>query len=96
MVADDNSGALAPSKNPKNQTDHRERDEPNLSVQSEERHRPTPRSLDIPIEGHAALANTFTSDIDQQKLIKELKSDVETLREQLRLLSKRMEKLENK
>jgi hypothetical protein len=56
----------------------------------------TSSSYHIPTENHATSSHAFTSDIDQQKLIKGLQSEVAILREDLKSLSKRIEKLENK
>jgi hypothetical protein len=96
MVAGQNNGAQASlSGKLKNHADDREQDEAQLSEQSEGQRRSTYSPYDIPREGHAAIAHTFTSDIDQQKLIKELRSDVDILREELKSLSKRIEILEN-
>ena len=95
MVTDPNN--TEPSKKLENQND--DNDPQNISALSptqygEESHY-THSSYHIPLEDHAASSHTFTSDIDQQRLIKELQSEVAILREDLKSLSKRVEKLEN-
>ena len=67
-----------------------------FSEQSEEQHRLTPPTYDIPSEDRTVSAHTYISDVDQQRLIKELSSEVALLREDLNSLSKRIEKLESK
>jgi hypothetical protein len=49
---------------------------------------------DIPREDRAAAAHTFSSDVDQQKMLAQISSEVAALREEVRSLSKRVDKLE--
>jgi|GEM_PF-5082590 len=53
-----------------------------------------PLPYEIPKEEHAAAAHTFASDIDQQKMLAQIKSEVVALREEVRSLGKRIERLE--
>lgn len=49
---------------------------------------------EIPKEDRAAAAHAFASDIDQQKMLAQIKSEVVALREEVRSLAKRVERLE--
>jgi hypothetical protein len=49
---------------------------------------------DVPREDRAAASHTFTSDVDQQRLLAQIKSEVSMLREEVSSLAKRVEKLE--
>lgn len=49
---------------------------------------------DVPREDRAAQPHAFASDIDQQKMIAQLRSEVAALGEQVRSLAGRIEKLE--
>ena len=49
---------------------------------------------DIPREDRAAAAHTFSSDVDQQKMLTQVRSEVVALREEVRSLAKRIDKLE--
>jgi hypothetical protein len=64
--------------------------------QQSEQHHLTSSPYDIPREDRTVSAHTYISDVDQQRLIKELRSEVALLREDLNLLSKRIEKLESR
>jgi hypothetical protein len=49
---------------------------------------------EISDEAHAVAPHTFASDIDQQKMLAQIKSEVDALREEVKLLGKRIERLE--
>ena len=49
---------------------------------------------DFPREDRAAAAHTFSSDIDQQKMLMQIKSELAALMEEVRTLAKRVDKLE--
>jgi hypothetical protein len=53
-----------------------------------------PSPYDVPREDRAAGPHAFSSDVDQQKALTQLKSDVAALREELRSLAKRVGRLE--
>lgn len=53
-----------------------------------------PSPYDVPKEDRAAAPHAFASDIDQQKMLAQIRSEVAALREQVRSLAKRVEKLE--
>lgn len=59
---------------------------------------PEPREAqspyEVPREDRAAASHTFASDIDQQKLLAHLRSEVVALREEVSSLAKRIDKLE--
>jgi hypothetical protein len=48
----------------------------------------------VPKEDRAASPHAFVSDVDQQKLFTEIKSEVAALREELKSLAKKVDKLE--
>lgn len=48
----------------------------------------------VPKEDRAATPYTFVSDVDQQKLFTEIRSEVAALREEVKSLAKRVDKLE--
>ncbi len=48
----------------------------------------------LPREDRAVASRIFTSDVDQQKLLAQINSEVALLREELSSLAKRVEKLE--
>ncbi|HEX7032818.1 MAG TPA: hypothetical protein VF172_07455 [Nitrososphaera sp.] len=49
---------------------------------------------EIPKEDRTVAAHAFASDIDQQKMLAQIKSEVVALREEVRSLGKRVERLE--
>lgn len=51
-------------------------------------------SYEVPKEDRAVTAHSFASDIDQQKMIAQIRSEVAALRSEIASLSKRVEKLE--
>jgi hypothetical protein len=97
MVTDPNNTEPSSFGKLKNQSDDIElQNTAHLSARSEEQPSSTSSPYDIPREDRAGSAHTFTSDLDQQKIIHELKSEVAMLHEAFKSLSKRVEKLENK
>jgi hypothetical protein len=48
----------------------------------------------VPREDRAASSHDFASDVDQQKMLARIRSEVAALGEQVRLLAARVEKLE--
>lgn len=48
----------------------------------------------IPKEDRAATPHTFVSDVDQQKMFIEIRSEIAALREEVKSLAKRVDKLE--
>jgi hypothetical protein len=53
-----------------------------------------PSPYDVPKEDRAGAPHAFASDVDQQKLLAQLKSEVAALREQVASMAKRIEMLE--
>jgi len=49
---------------------------------------------DVPKEDRAVPTHAFASDVDQQRILAQLRSEVAALREQVRSLAGRIEKLE--
>jgi hypothetical protein len=49
---------------------------------------------EVPKEDRAVAAHSFASDIDQQKMLAQIRSEVAALREEVVSLSKRIERLE--
>jgi hypothetical protein len=99
LVTDQNNNTEEPSSARKlenNGVDKNLKDSSDSSAHYGEELHSTSSSYHIPPENHATSSHAFTSDIDQQKLIKELQSEVAILREDLKSLFKRIEKLENK
>jgi hypothetical protein len=98
VVTNQNNAETSSSKKLENHSD--DNDPQNIAAHSSIQHGEEPplipSTYHIPVEDRAASSHTFTSDIDQQKMIKELRSEVAILREDLKSLSKRIEKLENK
>lgn len=56
--------------------------------------REAPSPYDVPKEDRAAPLHAFASDVDQQKLLAQLRSEVAALREEAKSLARRVEKLE--
>jgi hypothetical protein len=48
----------------------------------------------IPKEDRAATPQTFVSDVDQQKMFTEIKSEIAALREEVNSLAKKVDKIE--
>ena len=53
-----------------------------------------PSPYDVPKEDRAAAPHAFASDVDQQKLLAQLKSEVAALREEIKSLARRVDRLE--
>jgi hypothetical protein len=53
-----------------------------------------PSPYDVPREDRAAGPHAFSSDVDQQKMLAQLRSEVAALREELRSLARRVGRLE--
>lgn len=51
-------------------------------------------SYNVPKEDRAPTPHTFVSDVDQQKMFTEIRSEVAALREEVKSLAKRVDKLE--
>ncbi|HXG07005.1 MAG TPA: hypothetical protein VNI77_06740 [Nitrososphaera sp.] len=49
---------------------------------------------EIPKEDHTSTIHTFASDIDQQKMLAQIKSEILALREEVRSLAQRVGRLE--
>lgn len=53
-----------------------------------------PSPYDIPKEDRAAASHSFASDIDQQKLLAQVRSEVAAIKEEIKSLAKRVDALE--
>jgi hypothetical protein len=53
-----------------------------------------PSPYDVPKEDHTPGPHAFASDIDQQRLLAQMKSEVAALREEVRSLARRVDRLE--
>jgi hypothetical protein len=55
-----------------------------------------PSPYDVPKEDRAAGPHAFASDVDQQKMLAQLRSEVAALREETRSLARRVDRLEGR
>jgi len=53
-----------------------------------------PSPYDIPKEDRAAASHSFASDIDQQKLLAQVRSEVAAIKEEIKSLTRRVDALE--